>query len=93
MGEDQSETGLILAFTDPTGRYQQLELDFVNESGILRGVFAYPRNMTWQECRRLWGAHVIARNANKGRTFYSYLNRRLDVLVDAAGKVISLGLY
>jgi hypothetical protein len=31
--------------------------------------------------------------ANKGRTFYSYQNRRLDVLVAPDGKVISLGLY
>ena len=44
--------------------------------------------MTWQECRRLWGAHVTARKAKQGRTFYSYLNRRLDVLVDPTGKVI-----
>jgi hypothetical protein len=93
LGEDQSETGLILAFADPTGRYQELELDFANETGVLRGVFAYPWKMTWQECRGLWGAGVLARKANQGRTFYSYLNRRLDVLVDPAGKVISLGLY
>jgi hypothetical protein len=93
LGEDQSETGLILAFADPTGRYQQLELDFAGETGALRGVFAYPWNMTWRECRRLWGARVTARKANQGRTFYSYLNRRLDVLVDRAGKVVSLGLY
>jgi hypothetical protein len=93
IGEDQSETGLILAFADPTGHYQELELDFANETGVLRGVFAYPWKMTWQECRRLWGADVLARKANQGRTFYSYLNRRLDVLVDPAGKVISLGLY
>ena len=93
LGEDQSETGLILAFADPTGHYQELELDFANETGVLRGVFAYPWKMTWQECRRLWGADVLARKANQGRTFYSYLNRRLDVLVDPAGKVISLGLY
>jgi hypothetical protein len=93
LGEDQSETGLILAFADPTGHYQELELDFANETGVLRGVFAYPWKMTWQECRGLWGADVLARKANQGRTFYSYLNRRLDVLVDPAGKVISLGLY
>jgi hypothetical protein len=49
--------------------------------------------MTWEECRGLWGANVLARKANQGRTFYSYLNRRLDVLVDRTGKVISLGLY
>jgi hypothetical protein len=93
LGQDQSETGLILAFADPTGRYKELELDFSNQTGALRGVFAYPWKMTWQECRRLWGARITARKANQGRTFYSYLNRRLDVLVDPAGKVISLGLY
>ena len=93
LGEDQSETGLILAFADPTGHYKELELDFANETGVLRGVFAYPWKMTWQECRGLWGAHVIARKANQGRTFYSYQDRRLDVLADPAGTVISLGLY
>ena len=36
-----------------TGRYKELELDFANETGALRGVFAYPWKMTWQECRRL----------------------------------------
>jgi hypothetical protein len=93
LGEGPSESGLIFAFNDPTGHYQELELDFANETGVLRGVFAYPWKMTWQECRGLWGADVLARKANLGRTFYSYLNRRLDVLVDRSGKVISLGLY
>jgi hypothetical protein len=93
LGENPSETGHIFAFPDPSGRYRELELDFANETGTLRGVFAYPWNMTWQECRRLWGARATARKADQGRTFYSYLNRRLDVLVDPTGKVISLGLY
>ena len=93
LAEDLSETGLIFAFADPTGRYQELELDFSNETGVLRGVFAYPWSLTWEKCRGLWGARVLARKANLGRTFYSYLNRRLDVLVDQTGKVISLGLY
>ncbi len=93
LGKDPAETGRIFAFADPTGRYQELELDFASQTGLLRGVFAYPWKMTWQECRRLWGARVTARKANQRRTFYSYLNRRLDVLVDSTGKVISLGLY
>ena len=90
---DQSETGKIFAFKDPTSRYRELELDFDNDSGELRTIFVYPWNMTWQECQHLWGTNVSASQANKGRRFYSYLNRRLDVLVDPAGKVISLGLY
>jgi len=56
-------------------------------------VFVYPWNMTWQECRREFGANVSATAANKGRIFYSYVNRKLDVLVAPGGLVISLGLY
>ncbi len=92
-GDNQSVNGRIYAFPDPTGRYRELELDFESGSGLLRTVFVYPQNMTWQECRRQWGGGVSATDADKGRKFYSYVDKRLDVLVDSAGKVISLGLY
>jgi hypothetical protein len=87
------ENGEIFAFTDPTGRYKELELDFDTETGILRTVFAYPFHLLWADCRRVWGANVTATTAAQGRKFYSYLNRRMDVLVDTGGKVISVGLY
>ncbi len=92
-GEKHTVNGLIYAFDDPTHRYRQLELDFDGETGALRTVFIYPWKMTWGECRRIWGTNVSAAEANQGRKFYSYLNRRVDVLVDAAGRVISIGLY
>jgi hypothetical protein len=93
-GEDKkTANGAIYAFSDPTGRYKELELDFDKSSGTLRTVFVYPPGLTWEECRRLWGANVTSADARQGRTFYSYLNQRLDVLVDQKGKVISLGLY
>jgi hypothetical protein len=93
-GEDKkTANGRIYAFADPTGRYKELELDFDRSSGTLRTVFVYPPRLTWEECRRLWGSNVTSTDARQGRTFYSYLNRRLDVLVDPKGKVISLGLY
>ena len=93
FGPDNTENGRILAFADPSGRHHQLELDFDRGSGRLRTVFVYPWDMTWEECQRLWGDQVMPAKSNKGRTFYSYANRRLDVLVDADGKVVSLGLY
>jgi len=92
-GDNQSVNGQIFAFADPTGHYKELELDFESGTGLLRTVFVYPQNMTWQDCRRQWSGAVSATEANKGRKFYSYMDRRLDVLVDSAGKVISLGLY
>lgn len=91
--EHKAVNGTIYAFNDPTGKYKELELDFDLQSGSLRTVFVYPPRLTWQECRRLWNGPVAAADAAQGRKFYSYTNRRLDVLVDPAGKVISLGWY
>jgi hypothetical protein len=93
MNEDEKESGRIYAFSDPTGRYREIELDFAKDTGALRSVFVYPWKLTWTDCRKLWGANVQSTPANKGRIFHSYVNRRLDVLVDPAGNVISLGLY
>lgn len=93
LDEKNVETGRIFAFSDPTGRYREVELDFAKEAGALRSVFVYPWKMTWTECRKLWAGTVQSTPAKKGRTFHSYVNRRLDVLVDPAGNVISLGLY
>ncbi|HXK01467.1 MAG TPA: hypothetical protein VMS37_03635 [Verrucomicrobiae bacterium] len=91
--EKKAVNGKIFAFADPTSHYRELELDFDQTAGTLRTVFAYPRQMTWQDCRKRWNGEVSEADAQQGRTFYSYLNRRMDVLVDARGRVISLGLY
>ncbi len=88
-----AQNGMIYAFSDPTNRYREIELDFDSSTGTLRTVFVYPFQLTWQEARRKWGNKVNETAANNGRRFYSYADRRLDVLVDSAGKVISFGLY
>ncbi|MBZ5581867.1 MAG: hypothetical protein LAQ30_06615 [Acidobacteriia bacterium] len=93
LGDGGAETGRILAFSDPSGRHREIELDFDAKTGLLRTVFVYPWYMSWEDCRRRWGLNVSAAKANKGRMFYSYLDRRLDVLVDSEGKVVSFGLY
>jgi hypothetical protein len=85
--------GIIYAYADPLGRYKEFELDFAGDTGELRTVFVYPVKMTWQACRQVYGVSVTAADADQGRKFYSYLNRRMDVLVDASGKVVSLGFY
>ena len=91
--DDRTANGVIYAYSDPTGRYREIELDFEKDTGILRSVFLYPWKLSWRECRDRWGARVESTEANNGRRFHSYVNRRLDVLVDAGGNVISLGLY
>ena len=91
--ENKSVNGTIYAYTDPTNKYKELELDFDLQTGSLRTVFVYPPRLTWQQCRRLWNGPVSAADAARGRKFYSYTHRRLDVLVDPTGNVISLGWY
>jgi hypothetical protein len=93
LDADKTVNGQIYAFHDPTNRYKEVELEFSKDGGTLRAVFMYPAQMTWKDCRRLWGMNVNTTEAGKGRTFYSYNNRHLDVLVDSDGKVVSLGLY
>jgi hypothetical protein len=91
--EKKAVNGTIYAFNDPSNKYKELELDFDLPSGSLRTVFVYPPRLSWLECRHLWTGPVVAAAAAQGRKFYSYTNRRLDVLVDPAGRVISLGWY
>jgi hypothetical protein len=91
--ERKAINGTIYSFADPTGHNNDLELDFDRDSGKLRTLFVYPAHLTWQECRRLWAGPFSSADAKKGRTFYSYTKLRLDVLVDPAGKVVSLGWY
>jgi hypothetical protein len=93
LGEGDVANGTILAFLDPSGRYKEFELDFDGETGKLRTLFVYPYSLTWQDCLRDFGTNVQPSEANKGRIFYSYADRRLDVLVDPDGKVVSLGMY
>ena len=93
LDEKKVVNGRIYAFSDPTGRNKEMELDFDSASGSLRTVFVYPVQMTWLECLARWSGTVTSVDAQLGRTFYSYVNRRLDVLVDHTGKVISLGMY
>ena len=90
--EKKAVNGTIYAFEDPTNKYKELELDFDPKTGTLRTVFVYPpRHLAGMPPSVEWP--VSAADAAQGRKFYSYTNRRLDVLVDPAGKVISLGWY
>jgi hypothetical protein len=91
--DGEIESGHVYAFSDPTNRYREIELDFGKSDGLLRTVFVYPWKMSWDDCRKQWGANVQSTEANKGRIFHSYVNHRVDVLVDRTGNVISFGLY
>jgi len=91
--DDGKPNGVIYAYADPLNRYKEFELDFDGATGKLRTAFVYPLRMSWKDCRLLYGTSVSTTKGGQGRMFYSYLNRRMDVLVNAGGNVISLGIY
>jgi hypothetical protein len=86
-------SGDIYAYADPTGLHRAFELVFDAKTRKMRAVIIYPRKMAWAECRKLWGDHVTTVKNPDGSRFYSYTERRLDVLVDKEGNVINLCVY
>jgi hypothetical protein len=88
--------GVIYAFRDPTNSVEEFELNFSNDTGILRGVYAHPgplHPMRLVEAQQLWGRdYNEVKNANGTRS-YLYKKRRLIVITDKSGNVTSIGVY
>lgn len=93
VDDEGNPNGVIYAFPDPLHHFRDFELDFEGATEKLRTIFVYPLKLAWKDCKKLYGNNVTAADAGSGRTFYSYQDRRLDVLVDPSGNVISLGIY
>jgi hypothetical protein len=95
IGYDQNNNKMsdIFAFADPTRAIREFELGFDAQTKKLRDIYAYPWNLTWEDCKKLWGDNAATiRNAN-GTRFHSYRDRHINVLTDKSGKVMSLGFY
>src|SRR5581483_3220896 len=84
--------GDINAYTDPTRLFREFELRF-DKANMLTNVFVYPWSMTWEQCKQLWGEKTKTIKNTDGTRFYMYKNRRLNVLVNRDGSVISFGVY
>jgi S1-C subfamily serine protease len=85
--------GDIYGYSDPTQVYRTVELNFEPKTGLLGAFYVYPYQMSWEQCRKLWGDSVRKTKNPDGTRFYSYVNRRLNVLLDKDEHVISLGIY
>src|SRR2546425_10533122 len=91
--EDGVVTGDIYPFRDPSSRYREFELLFDRRFRTLRTIFVYPWKMTWKDCVELWSDDVSTTQNPDGTRFHFYRTRNLDVLLDASGSVINLGVY
>ena len=83
----------IWAYDDPTKSARQIELVFDGKTKKLHDFFIYPVNVTWEDCKKLWGNNVRIQKSNNGTRFYMYKDRHLNVLVSANGTVVSFGVY
>lgn len=88
--------GVVYAFSDPTGAAAEIELNFPNATGILRGVYIHPGSvhpMRLAEAQKIWGRdYKEVKNGNGTRT-YLYQKRRLLLIADKNGTVITIGVY
>jgi len=83
----------IWAYDDPTKFARQLELVFDGKTKMLHDYYIYPVNVTWEDCKKLWGSDAKVQKNSNGTRFYLYKNRHMNVLVAANGTVISIGVY
>jgi len=65
----------------------------VVEAEVAPRVLEVRERCPWLRAILVRGGNVRSTEGNKGRIFHSYVNRRVDVLVDQRGTVISFGLY
>jgi Trypsin-like peptidase domain len=87
--------GVIYAFPDPTGVVREFELHFPYSTGILSDVWAYPKAgvVHLKDFEQLWGRkYRVTKNPN-GSHFYAYADRRINILVDKDGNVVSVSSY
>jgi S1-C subfamily serine protease len=83
----------IFAYADPTRAVREFELSFDNKTSVLTNVFGYPWDMTWDQCKQLWGTNARTVRNPDGTHFHLYRDRHLNVLTNKDDKVISLGVY
>jgi len=83
----------INAYPDPTGAMREFELSFDVKTKFLAGIFAYPWNMTWEQCKQLWGDDARLDKKPDGTKFRMYRLRHLNIYLDKSDRVISIGIY
>jgi hypothetical protein len=89
----QNVDGIIYAFPDPTNALRELELNFGNKTGRLRAVYGFPYALKLAAAQALWGRdYQVVKNPN-GTKSYAYRHRRIVILTDKDGTIISYGVY
>lgn len=85
--------GDIFAYPDPSNDNDKIECRFDRVTRKLQNLIVFPRNLTWEECRKNWGDKATVTEGSEGRQFYEYQDRHLFVLVDKSGRVLNLTIY
>jgi hypothetical protein len=91
--EKNNIIGEIYAYNDPTKLLREIELNFESKTQKLVGIYGYPWDFTWAQCKTLWGSNVRTTKNRNGTRFHNYRDRNLHVLVNKDDKVINFGSW
>jgi hypothetical protein len=85
--------GEIYAYNDPTKLLREIELNFDSTTQKMLAIYGYPWDMTWAQCKGLWGDKVTTTKNADGSRFHTYKDRNLHVLVGKDERVVNLGSW
>jgi hypothetical protein len=85
--------GEIYAYNDPTKLLREIELNIDSKTEKVVAIYGYPWDMTWTQCKGLWGDKVTTTKNSDGSRFHTYKDRNLHVLVNKDERVINLGSW
>lgn len=85
--------GEIYAYNDPTKLLREIELNIDSTTQKVVGIYGYPWDMTWTQCKSLWGDKVTTTKNADGSRFHTYKDRNLHVLVGKDERVVNLGSW
>jgi hypothetical protein len=91
--QKQNIIGEIYAYNDPTKLLREMELNFDSKTGKIVAIYGYPWDMTWTQCKALWGDKVTTSKNSDGTRFHNYKDRNLHVLIGKDERVINLGSW
>ncbi len=93
FGQNNIVIGEIYAYNDPTKLLREIELNFDSTTQKMVAIYGYPWDMTWTQCKSLWGDKVTTTKNPDGSRFHTYKDRNLHVLVGKDERVVNLGSW
>jgi trypsin-like peptidase len=93
---NNSVVGDIFKYKSPTPNFSNIELNFSRDSKkVVAAYFVYSSTVSWNTLRGKLGKHYKKQKLPSGAPAYLYVfqNRQVDIIVDSAENVVSVGVW